>query len=360
MKPVIRFKEVISIIMGILVYIFAVGTVAHAEVQQVEVVNPITLSQPAAPSAPIDVVISGITENSATISFSPAPGASGYSVWIDGDRFTGAASPGTEIKGLQPDTTYSVYVTASNDGGESEPSDSSYFTTLSPVPTQPADPVVLSVSGDSAEINWETLPPWQNILAYRVYVDGIAVADVEPQAGTQAANLTNLSSGVHSVSVSGINNNREGPLSVPVQFTIQVLPPITGLKMINHSPDTIYLSWDPVENTGQYLINIGGQAVGATSQPRYALSGLEPDNEYEITVTSAMLDGNQTQAATLEAKTLPITASYNTDTIIRATYAYIPNVMPGVVAVFSVGIAFTIARFAKLSIGSRYYFRYWR
>lgn len=360
MKQMIRFKEIISIIMGILVYIFAVSAVAHAEVQQVEVVNPITLSPSTAPSAPADIVISGITENSATITWSPAPGASGYSVWIDNARFTGAASPGAEIKGLQSDTTHSVYITASNDGGESGPSDSLTFTTLSPVPTQPADPVVLNVNGDSAEINWESLPPWQNILAYRVYVDGIAVADVEPQTGVQAANLTNLSSGTHSVAISGINNNREGPLSNSVQFTVQVLPPITGLKMINHSPDTIFLSWEPVENTGQYLISIDGQTVGATSQPGYAVSGLEPDQEYEITVTSAMPDGNQTQAAAIEAKTLPIATAYDKDAVIKAIYAYVPNIMPGIVAVFSVGIAFTIARFAKLSIGSRYYFRYWR
>lgn len=355
----IKLKEVISIIMGVLVYIFAVGAVAHAEVQQVEVVNPIILSPSATPTAPADVVISGITENSATISWSPAPGASNYSIWIDGARFTGTASPGAEIKGLQPDTTYSVYITASNDGGESEASDSTIFATLSPVPTQPADPVVLNVNGDEAGINWEPLPPNQNILSYRVYVDGVAVADIEPQTGAQAANLTNLSSGVHSVAVSGINNNKEGPLSTAVQFTVQVLPPITGLKMINHSPDTIYLSWDPVENTGQYLINIDGQNVGVTSRPGYAVSGLEPGQGYEITVTSAMLDGNQTQAAALTVKTLPIEV-YDRDSIIQATYAYAPAIMPDVIAIFAVGIAFTIARFAKLTIGSRYYFRYWR
>lgn len=352
-------KELITLVIGVLIYLLA-STGVYAETQPVEVVNPITITPPAAPAAPSDVIISGITDCSATVSWSPAVTATGYSVWVDGARWTGSDSSGVEIKGLQPDMTYSVYVTALNDGGESGPSSSATFTTLPPVPTAPGTPTVSDVTGDSAVINWEPLPPWQNIKAYRVYVDGVAVADVEPQTGIQAANLTNLSSGNHLVSISGINDNREGPASAPAQFETQVLPPITGLKMINHSTDTIYLSWDDVTNASQYLISLNEEEAGVTSLPRYALSGLQPNQEYQITVTSVMPDGNQTQAATINAKTLPVVSPYTKDTITQALYAYVPDLMPGIIAVFVVGIAFGLARLSKLAIGYKGFFRYWR
>lgn len=354
-------KDLITLIIGVLIYlILSVPPGVYAETQPVEVVNPITINPPAAPAAPADVVVSGITESSATVSWSPALTASGYSVWVDGTRWTGSDSPGVEIKGLQPGMAYSVYVTASNDGGESGPSNSAMFTTLPPVPTAPPTPTVSEVTGNSAVINWEPLQAWQSIKAYRVYVDGVAVADVEPQTGLQAANLTNLSSGNHLVSISGINDNREGPASAPAQFETQVLPPINGLKMTNHSTDTIYLCWDAVTNASQYLISLNEQAVGVTSQSRYAVSGLQPNQEYQITVTSVMPDGNQTQAATLHAETLPVVQPYSKDTITQAIYAYVPDIMPGIIAVFVVGIAFGLARLSKLAIGYKGFFRYWR
>lgn len=354
-------KEILTLIIGLLMYlILSIPTALYAEVQQVEVVNPITINPSAAPAAPNDIVVSGITDSSATVSWSPVVTASGYSVWIDGMRWAGADSPGLEIKGLQPDTTYSIYITAANDGGESGQSDSAMFTTLPPIPTAPTVPTVSEVTGNSAIINWEPLPPWQKIIAYRVYVDGEAVADIETQTGLQAANLTNLSSGNHLVSISGINDNREGLPSVPAQIYVQALPPVTGLKMINHSADTIYLSWDAVKNASQYVLSMNEQTVGITSQSKYAVSGLEPNQEYQVTVTSVMPDDNQTQAATIHASTLPIVQPYKKDTIIRSVNAYVPDIMPGIIAVFVVGIAFVIARIAKLSIGYKGFFRYWR
>lgn len=352
-------KELITLIIGVLIYLLA-STGVYAETQPVEVVNPITINPPAAPAAPADIVVSGITDSSATVSWSPSLKATGYSVWVDGTRWTGSDSSGVEVKGLQPDMTYSVCVTASNDGGESGPSNSVTFTMLPPVPTAPPTPTVSDATGNSAVINWEPLQAWQRIIAYRVYVDGVAVADVEPQTGIQAANLTNLSSGNHLVSISGINDNREGPASVPAQFETQVLPPINGLKMTNHSTDTIYLSWDAITNASQYLISSNEQIVGVTSQPRYAVSGLQPNQEYQITVTSVMPDGNQTQAATINAKTLSVVLPYTKDTITQALYGYVPDILPEIIAVFIVGIAFGLARLSKMAIGYKGFFRYWR
>jgi len=329
------------------------------EPMPVNVVNPVTISPPLLPDAPSNISVSGITDTEATISWQPVQTANQYTVFVNSSRWAGADSPGVTIQGLQPYTIYDVYVTAANDGGESGPSSTASFTTLPSVPTTPSAPIVTSVTENSVLVQWQPLPSWQYIQAYRVYVDGIAVADVTPQEGIQAASLTNLADGNHAVYISGINSNQEGPASQPVQFTTQVLPAITGLKMVNHSKDTIWICWDAID-ASKYLISLNGQMMGETSQTSYELTGLPPNQDYELTVTAVMPDGNHSQEAAIQVGTLTIEEPFNKEILMQSIFAYVPDMMPGLIAVFIVGATFALARLAKISIGIRglHFWRY--
>lgn len=316
----------------------------------VEITNSVSITPPAAPSAPYGLAISGISDAGATISWAPVATANQYSVWINGTRWTGVASPGVTISDLQPYTIYDVYVTAINESGESTPSTTASFTTLPPIPTSPATPIIASVNDNTALINWEPLPPAQFIQVYRVYVDGTPVADVTPQEGIQAANLTNLHEGNHIVSISGINANKEGPLSTPVHFTIGALPAPSGLQMTNHSTDTIWLRWNSVQGAYKYIININGQLAGETQQSNYKLEGLQAGQRCIVDVVAVMPDGNLSQPASIQLDTILADYPLTKESLVQDIFSYCPDVVPGLVMIFVVGASFALARTAKESI----------
>lgn len=305
------------------------------------------------PSPPSEVYVSGIEENRATVSWSPVATATQYTVWVNGQRWTGSSYPGAEIRGLQPYTEYSVYVTAANDAGESGPSTMVTFKTLPPVPGAPATPVVSDVTDTTAVVKWQPLPAWQHIQKYRIYVDGKAVADVNPVEGVQQAQLTNLDPGGHTVAVSGINENREGDLSPAVSFTVQAVPAPAGLVMANRSADSVWITWDSVTGADRYKIYVDGNLVGETKETRYLIKNLEADKEYQVGVSAVLPDGNVSAQATLQAKTLPVSEPLDLGKLTAAGYSYFPDALPGIVAVFAIGGAFAIARLGQYSIGRR-------
>lgn len=330
---------------------------AHAtEPTPVTVTSPVTINPPPIPEAPGDISISGITDVGATVSWSPVDTASQYSVWVNGTRWAGADSPGVSIHGLKPYTIYDICVTAANESGESAQSSTASFTTLPPVPAAPSSPTIANVKDNTALVQWEPLPPSQYIQAYRVYVDGVPVADVIPQEGIQAANLTNLQEGNHKVSIAGINANREGPLSNPIQFNISVISAPTGLQMINHSVDNIWLRWDPVAGADKYIITVNEQITGETKQASYTLESLNPEQSFNIDVVAVMPDGNLSQPATIQVNTLPLHYPLTKETLVQRIFSYSPDVLPGLVMIFVVGASFALARTAKENFTQRIWF----
>ncbi len=312
--------------------------------------EPAPLTPPASPS---EVYVSGIEENRATVSWSPVATATQYTVWVNGQRWAGSSYPGAEITGLQPYTEYSVCVTAANDAGESGPSATVTFKTLPPVPGVPTEPVVTEVTESSALVKWQPLPAWQHIHKYRIYVDGKAVADVDPVEGVQQAQLVNLDPGGHTVAVSGINENREGDLSPAVSFTIQAVPAPAGLVMANRSADSIWITWDPITGADRYKIYVDGNLVGETNETRYLIQNLETDKEYLVGVSAMLPDGNESARATLAVKTLPLSEPLSLAVLMSTGYKYIPDAMPGIIALFIVGGAFALAKMGKYSLSRR-------
>jgi hypothetical protein len=327
------------------------------------ILAPITLAEEPTepvlmpPSSPSQVTVSGIQETRATVSWSPVPTATQYTVWVDGQRWSGSTHPGAEITGLQSYMEYTVYVTAANDAGESGYSPTVMFTTLPPIPSAPERPVVTEVTDTKATVEWQPLPVWQYIQCYRIYVDGQAVADIEPSEGIQAAELTNLEAGVHYVTVSGINENQESPTSRPAKFTVQAIPAPTGLLVANRSHDQVLLTWDEVPGADRYMVQLDGNLVGESKENSYFLGGLTGETNYQVSVYAVLSDGNESANANLDIQTPSPAAELTLDTVISSAYEYIPDVMPGIVVIFVIGAALKIARAGKFSIGRQFVFR---
>ena len=306
------------------------------------------------PSAPYQVTVSGIEEIRATVSWSPVATATQYTVWVDGQRWAGSSCPGAELKGLQPYTEYNIYVTAANDAGESSVSPSVQFLTLPPVPGSPTKPEVIEVWDAGAIIQWQPLPADQYITKYRIYVDGQAVADVDPQEGLQAAELSGLTEGEHQVTVTGINENQEGAPSPPAGFVVASVPAPTGLVLANRSHDKIFVTWDSVPGA-EYRVFVDGAPAGETHDNSYVLTGLQPELSCQVSVAAVLADGNQSDQAHLDVSTTPepdpdiVTLAG----ITTSTYDHIPEVMPCIIVIFAIGGALKLARAGKYAIGHR-------
>ncbi len=319
----------------------AIPGVSFAEpAEEASIIMEETLQIP--PAAPAEVYVSGIEDTQATVSWSPVSGAVQYTVWVNSQRWTGGTSLSAEIK-LQPYTEYSVYVTANNADGESSPSPAVQFKSLPPAPSSPDRPEITEVTKTSAIVKWQPLPSSQHIQKYRIYVDGLAMADVDPQEGVQAAELKNLSAGGHTVSITGINENREGNPSPAVSFaTAQTVAAPTGLLMSNRSSDKIWITWDAVSGA-EYRVYVDGLPVGSTKENRFMMEEMDADTEYQIGVSAAM-DGNESMQSTITAKTLPVYEPLSFQNIISE---YTPDILPFIITIFVIGGAFSIARAGK-------------
>lgn len=303
----------------------------------------------AAPSAPASINVTGIGDTSANVSWSVQNGANQYEVYVDGQQWTSSNNPGAVLQGLQPNTQYSVYVIASDSQGDSTPSPTVNFTTLPMSPAIPEQPNIKILSG-SLILNWQPLPMEQVITAYRIYLDGIATQDVLPIDGIQTVTLTNLSLGSHTVSISGINANKEGPLSQSLSFNVSALNPPEGLTMANHNDSTIWITWQPVKNADAYTILLNGQAINRTDQTKYMLNNLNADTSYQIQVKAVAENGNESVPTFLQVSTLPTPIALNVSNLNASINSYEQYFTPFIVPLFVVIGGVILARNLKISL----------
>lgn len=76
-----------------------------------------TTTQP--PTVPTGLRTGTVTATSVALSWTPASGATGYSVYRDGVKVQSVSGTSATVSGLSPSTAYAFQVTATNDAGES-------------------------------------------------------------------------------------------------------------------------------------------------------------------------------------------------------------------------------------------------
>lgn len=331
----------------VLIFCFIATVPAWAEVQDVNVIPP------SPPATPTSVTVSGITDTTATVSWEAVDTAAQYSVYVNGQPFTGSSSPGVVLTGLTPYNSYDVYIVSHNSGGDSGESSYITFKTLPPVPSVPELISISEVSESSAKVTWHPNLTDEYILSYRVYVDGQAVADIDPQASIMAANLNNLSPGKHTVAVSAINENKEGPLSKTESFNCTSILGPTGLKMTNHSSDTVWLNWDVSKEFQKYEIYYGDQKIGETTGKEFTITGLKENSPYDFSVVAVTDDGYKSQSSSISVTTLPIEPTLSVTSLKESILSYTNNLLPEITILFAVIAATSIARISRLSFTRR-------
>ncbi len=156
--------------------------------------------------APTGVVATGITSTSATISFTPVPGATSYQVYLSGRTSAVAVGNSSPIKidGLTAGTKYSVQVAGVNKAGTVGPKSSAAgFSTSAAVATQPSQPTIKSVTKSTVTVS-SGITNSTGIVGYRWNLNG----RFANQTTSPVATLTRLSPNTaYSVTVQSVTNS---------------------------------------------------------------------------------------------------------------------------------------------------------
>ena len=131
-------------------------------------------TDPAAPGPPPGVEVTGQTDTTLTINWTPSVGADGYNVYIAGTNMMPVNSTDTTpdttytFTSLSPGTQYFIWVTGYNDVGEGDFTQTDGTTSAAPPPDPP---VVTSDNGtaSSVTLNWDIIA---NAESYTVYSSG--------------------------------------------------------------------------------------------------------------------------------------------------------------------------------------------
>lgn len=257
-------------------------------------------------AAPQNVVVSGITHNTATVTWTPDPGGATYIVQykpVGAANWTGQI-PVTYLTGtytipnLTPSTQYIVQVVALCDNVPGAPTEVPFETKCDPEP--PTNFTVTSITPNSALVSWNPVPTASYVLQYREV--GAATWTTVNVTGTTYS-LTGLTPyTTYEVRVASECSGAVNPYTTPQVFTTlptcEMAPiglTVTNITMTQAQVDwnaypaaTYVLRWRKVGSSGWNTQNLTANT--------YIITGLFEETQYEVQIANVC--GGTTQQFT--------------------------------------------------------------
>jgi sugar lactone lactonase YvrE len=274
--------------------------------------SPVTVNTTTvAPSQPINIIPSGITQTGFTITWLGGDVATSYSFTLNGNAANPASSSVVNktatFNSLTINTTYAIIVTATNSGG-STASNLIYITLSTGAPTVPSSITVNNISPTAFNIAWLS----GDIATSNTFtLNGIATDPVLYNFAGKTANFQNLlPSTTYSVVVIATNPTGSTPSQAQSFNTIYAKPtqPI-NISFSTITPSSFTALWQQgdVANSNYFYINstlTTPLSYSVTNKVAY-FNNLQQNTTYAFTVT-AVNSTDYTTSATYEVS-LPIT-----------------------------------------------------
>lgn len=242
---------------------------------------------PKAPSVTVKT-----TENTATASWSPVSGATGYDLSFGGREYNNLTGTSKTLTGLKPNVRYDCKVRVKNAYGTS-----SYGSVLTAAttPNPPAAPKG-TAARNSATISWNAVTGatsydlLMNGTTYRVNGTSRTVTGLNPGTKYNYQVRSNNAFGSSSYSAAGTVETIPNPPAAPVNVNASV------------SGVSVTVSWSPVNGATGYDVLLGDRRCHTTASS-CQFGRLEPETEYSYQVRAVNAGGAGAYSAAKKVKT---------------------------------------------------------
>ncbi|MBS2963541.1 fibronectin type III domain-containing protein, partial [Actinocrinis puniceicyclus] len=261
------------------------------------------------PSTPTNVVASGVTSSSVSLSWSPSTdnvGVTGYRIYRNGTQVGTATSTSYTDTGLTASTQYSYTVAAYDAAGNVSTPSSAVSTTTSAgagdttPPSTPTNVVASGVTSSSVSLSWSPSTDNVGVTGYRIYRNGTQVGTATSTSYTDTG-LTASTQYSYTVAAYDAAGNVSTPSSAVSTTTSagagDTTPPSTPTNVVASgvTSSSVSLSWSPsTDNVGVtgYRIYRNGTQVGTATGTSYTDTGLTASTQYSYTVAAYDAAGN--------------------------------------------------------------------
>lgn len=263
--------------------------------------NSLPVTTLRAPPSPPVISTSTITSVGFTITWPLDTNITSYSYTLDGATGTPSASSTTSATfiGLLPNTSYTIFITASNNNGPGANSNTLSITTNRPAPGAP-------VISSSAITSTGFLISWTPVANATSYVYTLNGGSEVPTTSSSSTTVTGQTPNTaYSVIVTARNNGGDTPSNTLSVRTI--IDPPTGLSSSNITENTFTLNWTGSTGATTYTFLVGGNVAtptytaGATTA---SFINLNPSTDYSVQVVAT--DGTRNS---LPSTALPVRTS---------------------------------------------------
>lgn len=220
-----------------------------------------TISTITVPNPPANVTVTSITQTSALVSWTAVTGATSYRVSINSGAYQLATGTSYQVTGLQPGSSTSVNVAATNASGSNAAA-----TTILTVPSAPTNFQTTSIAATSIAVSWSAVTG-----ASSYYLSNDGGSSYGFSTGSTSYTFTGLSpSTTYNYYVKAYNSSgyssENGPLSVTTSSSPPAAPPTTPvLTTSSKTSSSFTVNWTGGVYATSYTYKINGVTTTPTT-----------------------------------------------------------------------------------------------
>ncbi|MFD2117966.1 glycosyl hydrolase family 18 protein [Paenibacillus yanchengensis] len=244
--------------------------------------------------APQNVKVTGVTHKSVTLEWDPVDGVdenSGYQVWYaNGGWAAWTGNTSATITNLNPNTTYSFYVTAiaaSNDRSalvtaKTEESDPNMYS--EPPLSPPHNLVITDITESEIKLSWTGSP---GAKGYDIYVNNRWSAGIWNGSNTYTYSVPKTVTGsVYFEVAAQITPSDVSTRSNRVTIEWGKLSKPKDLKIVSSTRSSVALGWAPTPGATEYEIYQGDTVIASTYSNRYVATELTEGESYDFKIVA--------------------------------------------------------------------------
>jgi GH18 family chitinase len=244
--------------------------------------------------APQNVKVTGVTHKSVTLAWDPVDGVdsnSGYQVWYaNGGWAAWTGDPTVTVTGLNPNTTYSFYVTAIVASNDRSTLVTAITDELDPnaYPEPPLSPphnlVISDITQSEIKLSWTGSP---GAAGYDMYVNNRWTGGIWNGSNSFTYSVPKSVTGTVYFEVAGqITPSNVSVRSNRVTIKWGELSQPADLKIVSATRSSVALGWAPTPGATEYDIYEGATVIGSTYSNRYVATALTEGESYNFNVVA--------------------------------------------------------------------------